>query len=185
MYINGAEEESETLIDDDADTCVNLTGSDGCTMDMVWNPFIMFNLNKKTMGRFYGFINRYGGMQNLATKVLKSMVSVINLPAPVYKFSLYRVSIVKFSLILLRHYVESYFVQDPFRSNIDAFQISVRSSWANRQITIEIQTSNVPCSDLSVVWRMTWGDINHSGYTFVDFVLQRKNNVNDQEAIFM
>ena len=31
MFINGIEEESENLIDDDEDTCVNLTGSDGCT----------------------------------------------------------------------------------------------------------------------------------------------------------
>ena len=41
MYINGVEEESETLIDDDADTCVNLTGSDGCRKDRVQNLFIM------------------------------------------------------------------------------------------------------------------------------------------------
>ena len=39
MFINGMEEESETLIDDDADTCVNLTGSDGCKMDRVQNLF--------------------------------------------------------------------------------------------------------------------------------------------------
>ena len=41
MYINGEEEESETLIDDDADTCVNLTGSNGCTMDRVWNLYCL------------------------------------------------------------------------------------------------------------------------------------------------
>ena len=40
MFISGIEEESETLIDDDADTCVNLTGSDGCKMDRVWNLFV-------------------------------------------------------------------------------------------------------------------------------------------------
>ena len=44
MYINGVEEESETLIDDDADTCVNLTGSDGCTMDRAWNLFKIFSV---------------------------------------------------------------------------------------------------------------------------------------------
>ena len=42
MYINGVEEDSETLIDDDADTCVNLTGSDGCKKDRVSNPFVIF-----------------------------------------------------------------------------------------------------------------------------------------------
>ena len=36
MYINGVEEESETLIDDDADTCVNMTGTNGCGMDQVF-----------------------------------------------------------------------------------------------------------------------------------------------------
>ena len=41
MYINGEEEESETLIDDDADTCVNLTGSDGCNVDKVQSSFIL------------------------------------------------------------------------------------------------------------------------------------------------
>ena len=41
MYINGEEEESETLIDDDADTCFNLTGSDGCKVDKVQNLFKM------------------------------------------------------------------------------------------------------------------------------------------------
>ena len=40
MFINGIEEESETLIDDDADTCVNLAGSDGCGKDKVWNLFV-------------------------------------------------------------------------------------------------------------------------------------------------
>ena len=40
MYINEMEEESETLIDDDADTCVNLTESDGCRKDKVWNIFM-------------------------------------------------------------------------------------------------------------------------------------------------
>ena len=47
MYINEVEEESETLIDDDADTCVNLTGSDGCTMDRVWNLFIMYRYKEQ------------------------------------------------------------------------------------------------------------------------------------------
>ena len=35
MYINEVEEDSEILIDNDADTCVNLTGSDGCKKDRV------------------------------------------------------------------------------------------------------------------------------------------------------
>ena len=47
MFISGIEEESETLIDDDADTCVNLTGSDGCKMDRVWNLFIMFRYKEQ------------------------------------------------------------------------------------------------------------------------------------------
>ena len=40
MYINGVEEESETLIDNDANTCVDLIGSDGCTMDRVNNILV-------------------------------------------------------------------------------------------------------------------------------------------------
>ena len=52
MYINEEEEESETLIDDDADTCVNLTGSDGCKNDRVWNLIIMFYL-QMTVYRTY------------------------------------------------------------------------------------------------------------------------------------
>ena len=40
MFINEIEEESENLIDDDADTCVNLAGSDGCRKDRVWNLFM-------------------------------------------------------------------------------------------------------------------------------------------------
>ena len=35
MYINGVEVESETLIDNEADSCLSLTGSDGCIMDRV------------------------------------------------------------------------------------------------------------------------------------------------------
>ena len=42
MYINGVEDESETLIDDDADTCVNLTGRDGCKMDKVQNLVVLW-----------------------------------------------------------------------------------------------------------------------------------------------
>ena len=42
------EEESETLIDDDADTCVNLTGSDGCRKDRVSNLFIMSDNEQST-----------------------------------------------------------------------------------------------------------------------------------------
>ena len=52
MHINGVEEESETLIDDDADTCVNLTGSDGCKMDRVWNLFIMFRYKEQGHNMF-------------------------------------------------------------------------------------------------------------------------------------
>ena len=37
VNINGLGEESETLIDDDADTCVNLTGNGGCKRDRVQN----------------------------------------------------------------------------------------------------------------------------------------------------
>ena len=44
MYINGVEEESDILIDNDADTCVNLTRSDGCKKDGVWNLFLNFEL---------------------------------------------------------------------------------------------------------------------------------------------
>ena len=44
MYINGVEEESETLIDNDADTCVNMTGNDGCKMDRIWNLFLFLVL---------------------------------------------------------------------------------------------------------------------------------------------
>ena len=56
MHIKGVEEESDTLIDDDAETCVKLTGSDGCTMDRVKNCtvlsrvenlFIMFSYSDK------------------------------------------------------------------------------------------------------------------------------------------
>ena len=43
MYINGVENDSEILIDYDADTCVNLTGSDGCKHDRVRNLIIMFH----------------------------------------------------------------------------------------------------------------------------------------------
>ena len=45
MTINGVEEESEILIDDDADTCVNLTGSDGCKSDKVQHLFKMFYMS--------------------------------------------------------------------------------------------------------------------------------------------
>ena len=44
MDINGVEEDSEALIDDNADTCVNLTGSDGCTVDRVRNIFTILYL---------------------------------------------------------------------------------------------------------------------------------------------
>ena len=37
MYINEVEEESETLIDNDANTCAELIGGDGCTMNRVNN----------------------------------------------------------------------------------------------------------------------------------------------------
>ena len=37
MHINGVEEDSEILIDDDADTCVNLTESFGCKTGRVQN----------------------------------------------------------------------------------------------------------------------------------------------------
>ena len=42
MHINGVEEDSEALIDDNADTCVNLTGSDGCTVDRVRNIYLQY-----------------------------------------------------------------------------------------------------------------------------------------------
>ena len=41
------------------------------------------------------------------------------------------------------------------------FQISIQSAWANREISVEIRTSNVSCSDMCVVWRMTWDDVNY------------------------
>ena len=59
------------------------------------------------------------------------------------------------------------FLQEEFPikfSDISCFQISIRSSWANREITMEIRTSNVPCSDMRVVWRMTWEDVAHGRY---------------------
>ena len=45
MYINGLENDSETLVDDNADTCVNLTGSDGCKHDRVQNIFTILQLH--------------------------------------------------------------------------------------------------------------------------------------------
>ena len=35
IYINGQEVNTTDLIDNDADTCVGLPGSDGCSMDKV------------------------------------------------------------------------------------------------------------------------------------------------------
>ena len=37
MYINEVEEESETLVYNDATTCVELIGGDGCAMNRVNN----------------------------------------------------------------------------------------------------------------------------------------------------
>ena len=41
MYIYEVEEESEILIDNNAHTCVNLTGNDGCKKDGVQSLFMM------------------------------------------------------------------------------------------------------------------------------------------------
>ena len=56
MYINEVEEESETLIDDDADTCVNLTGSDGCRKDKVWNIFMYLGMVVTVNTAWYLFV---------------------------------------------------------------------------------------------------------------------------------
>ena len=53
----------------------------------------------------------------------------------------------------------------------DSFQISVRSTWANREIIMEIRTSKVTCSDLSVVWRTNWEEVNYGGY-FLDIEMK-------------
>ena len=44
MYINGLKNDSDILADDDADTCVNLTGSDGCRKNKVWNIFMYLGM---------------------------------------------------------------------------------------------------------------------------------------------
>ena len=61
-----------------------------------------------------------------------------------------------FWFIAVREFLHSF--------TLGTFQISVRAAWANRKITMEIRTFNVPCSDLSVVWRMTWEDVTHGKY---------------------
>ena len=52
-------------------------------------------------------------------------------------------------------------VSNYFTYFVPVLQISIQSYWANREITMEIRTSNVPCPDLSVVWRTTWEESNH------------------------
>ena len=42
MYINGVEEDSDILMDNDADTCVNLTGSDGYKVERVKDLLLLF-----------------------------------------------------------------------------------------------------------------------------------------------
>ena len=59
----------------------------------------------------------------------------------------------------------SYLIEESLTDPCHVLQISIRSAWANRQINIEIRTSNITCSDLTVVWRMTWEESNHGMYT--------------------
>ena len=40
---------------------------------------------------------------------------------------------------------------------------------------MEIRTSNVPCSDLSVVWRMTWEEVNYGEY-FLDIEMKERQH---------